>query len=605
MSKIFSPWSFVALMVLASGILMWGPAHQDSAIMDELAHIPAGYSYVKYFDYRLNPEHPPLVKMLAGLPLLFKNYNFPLDKTSWTTDINGQWTAGTQFLYEEGNNADEILFFSRLGPILLTLTLIVFTYIFAKEIIGRWWALLPAFFIAFSPNILAHGHYVTTDIGAALGMLLAIYYFLKYLFESTNKNLVWAGIAFGIAQLVKFSAVLLVPYFFLVLITFAFIKNRFWKKIFAAIGIFAIGLLLIYALYLLVTWNYPIGKQVTDTEFILQSFGFRPAANLDIWMSGNKILRPLAHYLLGVLMVIQRSAGGNTSYFLGEVSSAGWWYYFPTVFVMKESLPILIIIALTLWFNLFNIINGFKGGVRNALNKFKEYLYTHFTEFSLLIFIILYWSYSIQSNLNIGFRHLIPTLPFIYTLSASAIKRWVMFSPLPIAATFLEKFLNFLRRIFSFGIKIAFLSVLIIWFLVNSIVIYPYFLSSFNEIFGGTKNGYQYVVDSNFDWGQDLKRLKEWADKNLGPEEKIAVDYFGGGSPLYYLGNRVQPWQSSFGNPKNEGINWLAISANTIQSAIGQTASGFNRNPVDEYRWLENPRQPADKAGTSIFIYKL
>ena len=96
--------------------------------MDELAHIPAGFSYVKLFDYRLNPEHPPLVKMLAGLPLAFMDLNFPTESTSWQDDVNGQWLTGTEFLYESGNNADQIITWARVGPMLLTLLLIFFTY---------------------------------------------------------------------------------------------------------------------------------------------------------------------------------------------------------------------------------------------------------------------------------------------------------------------------------------------------------------------------------------------------------------------------------------------------------------------------------------------
>ena len=68
--------------------------------MDELAHIPAGYGYVKYLDYRLNPEHPPLVKAIAALPLLFQKLKFPTDKSAWQKDVNGQWQSGAQFLYE-------------------------------------------------------------------------------------------------------------------------------------------------------------------------------------------------------------------------------------------------------------------------------------------------------------------------------------------------------------------------------------------------------------------------------------------------------------------------------------------------------------------------
>jgi O-antigen ligase/TolA-binding protein len=63
-------------------------------------------------------------------------------------------------------------------------------------------------------------------------------------------------------------------------------------------------------------------------------------------MSEKRITQPLAEYMLGVLMVMQRSSGGNTGYFLGEVSSSGWWYYFPILFIFKEPLPSLILILL-------------------------------------------------------------------------------------------------------------------------------------------------------------------------------------------------------------------------------------------------------------------
>ena len=211
-------WILLAVIVSVSFGLMLNASLQESATMDELAHIPAGYGYVKYLDYRLNPEHPPLVKAIAALPLLFKNLGFPTDKPAWQTDINGQWVAGAQFLYESGNNADEIIQWSRLGPMLLTIILLIFIYVWTKELLGRWWALMPTFLFGLSPTVLAHGHYVTTDIGAALGIFVALYYFIKFLSSPSKEHLLFAGIAFGIAQLLKFSAVLLIPFFIFLIV---------------------------------------------------------------------------------------------------------------------------------------------------------------------------------------------------------------------------------------------------------------------------------------------------------------------------------------------------------------------------------------------------
>jgi len=203
------------LMMAGSLFLMINSSLRESATMDELAHIPAGYSYVAKLDYRLNPEHPPLLKALSALPLLFADLNFPTNIKAWTEDINGQWDMGTAFIYQSGNDADLIIQLSRIAPMLMTLLLILFTYLLAKKVMGDKWALIPAAFVAFSPTFLAHGHYVTTDVAAAFGIVSATYFFAKAIEKNTWKNLALAGLFFGIAQLLKFSMFLLVPYFML------------------------------------------------------------------------------------------------------------------------------------------------------------------------------------------------------------------------------------------------------------------------------------------------------------------------------------------------------------------------------------------------------
>ena len=136
------------------------------------------------------------------------------------------------------------------------------------------------------------------------------------------------------------------------------------------------------------------------------------------------------------------------------------------------------------------------------------------------------------------------------------------------------------------------------WLVGSVIQTYPYFLSYYNFLGGGTREGYKIATDSNYDWGQDLKRLKDYADKN--EIDKIAIDYFGGGNPAYYFGDRFEPWWSSKGPPHG----WFAISATFLQGAHGAPAQGFIRTPEDSYEWLRG-YEPIGRAGTSIFIYRL
>jgi hypothetical protein len=162
----------------------------DAAIMDEVAHIPSGYSYIHYHDYRLNPEHPPLLKDLAGIPLQFLKLDFPTDHQFWTTDANGQWEAGWEFLYMPQNNTEHILFWSRLPILLLSLLLGWMIYHWTKELFGTKAGLLALSLYAFDANILGHNHYVTTDLGIAAFLFFAFYFFIKYLKKPSCKTII-------------------------------------------------------------------------------------------------------------------------------------------------------------------------------------------------------------------------------------------------------------------------------------------------------------------------------------------------------------------------------------------------------------------------------
>ena len=126
LSSSLAKWMLVLICVASFSLMLWA-ARTDSAIDDELAHIPAGYGYVHNLSYDLNPEHPPLVKALAMLPVLFLHPDFPTQSSAWTTDVNGQWSMGAQFLYgtkaadQPINNANEIIQTARIVPILLTI----------------------------------------------------------------------------------------------------------------------------------------------------------------------------------------------------------------------------------------------------------------------------------------------------------------------------------------------------------------------------------------------------------------------------------------------------------------------------------------------------
>src|SRR5207248_2512882 len=136
-------------------------------------HIAAGYSYLRFQDARLNPEHPPLLKMLAAAPLLMFKLHFPLTSPAWQDALNGQWETAYLFLYQADNDPHRITAQARLVPMVLTVFLGVVLFVWTQRFAGALAGILALFFYAFSPTLLAHGRLVTTDVAAACGVTLA------------------------------------------------------------------------------------------------------------------------------------------------------------------------------------------------------------------------------------------------------------------------------------------------------------------------------------------------------------------------------------------------------------------------------------------------
>lgn len=589
-------------------LLMLSSVWNDSATMDELAHIPAGFSYITQFDYRLNPEHPPLLKDLAGLSaLVFARPYFSTDTPFWRNDVNGQWDQGREFLYESGNDADQIIFWSRLPLIILTLVFEWLFFCWTKKRFGALTALFSLVFFAFSPTILTHGRFVTTDVGAALGFFIGITAFIRFLEIPTWRNAALSGLAFGLAQLLKFSLILLIPIYGILFLAAVLAPiNLHWherwqralKLLIKISGIGIMGIALTWLVYMPHVWNYPQERQLRNANLILTSYPIKAFAKLDLALIQNKFTRPLGQYLLGFLMVSQRAGGGNTGYFLGAVSASGSRIYFPLLYLLKEPLAFHILTLIAILFTIRKIRRTKLNSFSQKLNSVRLWIIENFVEFSSLVFILVYWTSSIVSPLNIGIRHVLPTFPFIYLLVSRQISEWI----LPRNLLQPETWRDILKNLYYIYIKAVpkffIITVLILWLIFDTIKIYPNFMSYYNWLAGGSENGYKIAVDSNYDWGQDLRRLRDYLKKNK--IDKIALDYFGGGNPRYYLGNKVEPWWSSKG-PAHE---WFAISATFRQGAFGTPVPGFVRRPEDSYQWLKE-YEPVARAGYSIFIYKL
>lgn len=629
----------LALMMVVFFVVSLLVSFQESTTMDEKAHIPAGYSYVKYQDMRINPEHPPLLKDLAGLPLLLLSpapimpQSDPLWESGDWLDKNkfpegptrtwglAQWAFGDTILHSHGNDANAITFWARFPLIFVSLLLGFFVYRWTRELAGTLAGLFAALLYFFNPNIIAHSHYVTTDVGIAAFIFIAFYYFVRFLRIPSWKNVLIAGIFLGLAQLAKFSAVLLFPIFGLFTLIAALVatlpaetedwklrlKNVFWYGLKYGVSV-AVCFLVIWTLYVPNTWNMPgeVIAEIARAQFPNDRAVGRIAETTVIFMSQNPVLKPLAEYFLGLFMVFARVAGGNTYYFLGTVSNQASAWYFPVVYLLKETLPMLFLIVTTTSYTLWRAFHTLtQEGITRSISLIRTILEERIAQ-SMMVFFVLFYSYvSITGNLNIGFRHLFPILPFLYVLVAKVVFDILKRSEGKVTQKFLAGVIG--------AISLATLAI--------PALSYPSYLSYFNPIGGGHANGYQYVTDSNYDWGQDLKRLGEFVqnynmcvdDAQLStdyacqrltlsgalptsvPIDKIRVDYFGGSNPRFHLGDKYAPWHSHLA-PES---GWYAISIGFLQENWHMTT---HKPDEQTYAWLKGI-SPVARVGDSLFVY--
>lgn len=587
--------TIAGIIIVLSVAMGLSSTWNESPVVDEVPHIGAGYSYITQGSYIFNPEHPPLAKDLAGITLALLD----LDQSAfsmphpgyWPTDIHGEWNFGRNLIFNSGNDAMLVTRVARMPLLLFFVLSALIIFIWTRKLYGDKASLIALFLFCMSPTILAHGRLVTTDVAALFGVLLSSYFFVKFIQNQTKINLVLAGLAFGVAQLTKFSLVLIIPLFFLIAIIWG-ASHKNWsltvKSLLLTAVMMIIGVVtIVWPTYALHVQNDNPQTQRADAIDILKDFGYdsqknptlmRKAADLTIWASDKPVIRSLSHYALGVLMVIQRNAGGNTTYFFGHINFVGSMSYFPLVYFIKEPLSFwgLMLIGLA------GLLYGFK---KFKFDRISSWSKNHIGEITMVLWLAIYWYTSLTAHLNIGVRHLIPTFGFVYILLSGQI------------AQILE-ILKYKKKALAVFVTMIFL--LLGWYLVENLNVFPYYLTYFNQTVGGPTGGHRYVVDSNLDWGQDLKRLGDWAEINN--IDKVNLDYFGWSDPRYYLGDKYAYTSGGMYKSAEEFLKAYPLGGHLAISATFYMQSRYDQDKF--YAWLD-AYTPVVTIGNSILVWHI
>ena len=385
----------VALAVLLQAGLAIHAMRGNSATFDEGAHLPAGYTHLVLGDHRLNPEQPPLVKLLAAAPLVALRPQLKLADVSWSEAR--QWEFGRRFLYR-WNDADSLLFLGRLPVVLLASGLVVAVFLAAERRFGTAAALAAAGLAALNPEVLAHGSLVTTDLAFALFYFLAALAFERLLERATPWRVVAAGLATGAAFATKFSA----PVLLVVFAAFALGKRTLRASaLLAAVG--ALVLLVVWASYGFrgaLTPDPALRAELRQPLLAEQASLLRGAV---AW-AGRASVVP-EDYARGLLFVAEHSAARPT-FLLGERRDGGFPAYFAVTFLLKTPVPLLLLTALAL--------------ARIPRLPRGDALF-------LWLPVVIYLAATATRSLQIGHRHLLPVYPFLFVAAgeaAVALARW-------------------------------------------------------------------------------------------------------------------------------------------------------------------------------------
>lgn len=472
----------VGLMLVLCLEMAWS-FRQQSQTFDEADHILAGYRYWRCRDFGTNPEHPPLVKLLASFPLLFSHLQQPVPLCgSSHPSPKDDFVAGRKFLY--ANDADRILFQTRCFAGTLTLILALLVFEAAREMFGTGPALLALTIFVFEPNVLANGTLVTTDLGATCWLFAAVFAFYRYVKKPGAGRLLAAGVASGFALAAKLSGLVIFPWLGLLalaeLILWHLTQKHTavpWHKLGSAVrqatrlfsAVFAVAVLAFVVLWALYGFRFAARP---GGESILPQVSKSEVRSGLVAGLARRHLVPEAYYY-GLTFQLSAVTAGRPTFLLGTLYPRGQWFYFPTVFVIKSTIGFLFLLLIAAFARTW-----YRQGM------LREMLF-------LCIPLLSYAGVSVISGTSLGIRYILPIYPFLIVVAAAG--SWALATR---------------HRVWAYVV-----ACLIVFHVASSLRSSPHYLAYSNEAWGGPTQSYRWVTDSNVDWGQDLKATKQYLDR--------------------------------------------------------------------------------------------
>ena len=547
------PWvwrSAVGLLIII-GIGRIVAAHAESwQTFDEPYHLAAGMEWLDRGQFRYEIRHPPLARVAGAMGPYF----------------GGVRSFGMEDMLDEGNRLlaangayERNLSLARLGIVPFFVAVCLVVAFWGQATFGQSAGLAAVLLLTTTPPFLGHAGFATLDMPCAAMTTMALFAWCLWLEEPSRPRSWFLGCAAALAVLAKFTAVGFLAISGLMLAVLYWFRTsdvsrgadlpsprrRLIKMLaWAAMAFF----LTIWAGY-----RFSFGPIKTEGQDPLDLHGkiqrwFASegiAHDAAVWLTDNLLL-PAPDFWRGAVGAIARNNQGQTTYFLGEVRSHGWWYYYPLIIAMKTPLPFLILTVIGVGVALGRIIS--RAGDLRLLGP--------------LIAVFGIVGLGMIGSIHNGVRQVLPVYPLLALTAGFGVVwlfSWTRF------------------QIVGAGLGVVLLS----WQLAASVLAHSDYLSYFNELVGDSPE--RIVVDSDLDWGQDLKRLATALERR--GVTRVAICYLGTADlelPFFHLPNHTGL------APHTKTTGWIAISVYQLK--------------LGDYAWLDE-YEPVEKVGRSIRLY--
>ena len=593
--------------MLIHGIVAGQAASTKSATFDEPVHAMSGLLQWRYGDYRLNAEHPPLWKFVAGLSTRWVPLNVDLRSTQSQVmfanlNLQERWAVKTLFQTAE-NNGPALVDQARLGMLIFGALVVGLVGTWAHCLGGRVAGALAAWIAAMDPNLLAHSGLVTNDVACTAALAACFFATWRLHHRITLLTVAAWTLACGVALVIKFTALAL-PLLVAPVAVIRLLNPSPWplgatrqlETLAARAGaLIATAMLATVCAWLIIWASYgfryqptadpkldfniqfpaqlyahnvvmrQVGKPPTPEELAERVQAVKPSLLQRgcAWGHERRLL-PQA-YLHGIAYAGAMSMASQ-SFLDGQRTWGGAVDYFPRAWSYKTPVATLLAIGLAVGWGGWHLIRQWR-------LPWGPWIYLVAPYGMLLVTAITY-------DMNIGLRHLLPTFPLMWIgLGWAGGLAW--------------------RRVRCRPLVLGWL----VLASVETLTSHPHYIAFFNVAARGSNRGLDRLSDSNLDWGQDLKLLARWQREN--PELPLYFSYFGSADPAaygvryfniapgYFYGTPL-----TVPEPQQPGI--LAYSATWLQGTY--LPPGKQRDQLDLIR---QRCQPLDVLGGSIYLYQL